>query len=161
MHCNLSLSACTIPAQTGSVCMHRQAVYVPKAKPFTPGRLDTCEGLPGRASTHLLRPCHQLRLSLQKDINVNHRSRSCSRYSVIVSSALGQPRSIQSFKHCHTALAMPCRSSLWATTIAASHGRPGALNTSKRRLLMTKLGPQVLKAVCHRCTFTFKAPKSQ
>lgn len=127
----MSPSACTISAQTGSVCMHRHAVYVPKAKPSTPGRLDTCEGLPGGASIHLLRPRHQLRLSLQKDININRRSRSCSRYSQIVSSALGQTRSIQNGKRCDTALAMPCRSSLWATTILASHGRPGAYEPSK------------------------------
>ncbi|DBA87207.1 TPA: hypothetical protein ACH3X1_004280 [Trebouxia sp. C0004] len=98
--------ACTIPAQTGFLCMHRQAVYVPKAKPCTPGGIDTCEGLPGSAGRHLLRPRHQLRSSLQKGTSVNHRSRSCSRYSVIVSSALGQCQSIQNGKHCHTAHAL-------------------------------------------------------
>ncbi|KAL0026776.1 hypothetical protein WJX77_000943 [Trebouxia sp. C0004] len=79
--------------------MHRQAVYVPKAKPCTPGGIDTCEGLPGSAGRHLLRPRHQLRSSLQKGTSVNHRSRSCSRYSVIVSSALGQCQSIQNGVH--------------------------------------------------------------
>lgn len=118
--------ACTIPAQTGSVGMHRQAVPVHKANPFTPGRLDTCDGVHGRSSTHLQRPRHQLQLSLQKDNSVDHRSRSCSRDSVVVSSAIGQPSSIQNSMPCHTALTMPCRSSLCATTVAASHCRSGA-----------------------------------
>lgn len=158
MRCNLSLFVCTILAKTFSVYMHRQAVYVPKAKPLTPGRLDTCEGLTGIANTHILRSRHQLRLSLQQRISVTHRSRSCSRHSV--SSAWANPEAYEIVKHC-TALAMPCRSSLWATAIAASHGRPGAVNTSKSRLLLTQIGPQASNAVCHRFTFTYTAPKSQ
>ncbi len=132
--------ACTIPAQTGSVGMHRQAVPVHKANPFTPGRLDTCDGVHGRSSTHLQRPRHQLQLSLQKDNSVDHRSRSCSRDSVVVRSAIGQHRIVCTVTQpllCLAGLLFAQQQSLQAI---ADQVRKKA---AKARLRLVKLGPQV------------------
>lgn len=90
VHCNISL--CMHHSRTNWFRLHAPPSGLRSQSKSLRGRLDTCEGLPGSASTHLLRPRHQLQLSLQIEISVKHRSRSCGRYSLVVSSALGKSR---------------------------------------------------------------------